>query len=246
MLQRRFGIGRGQAAGRGRRARLVAAGALPVMLVAIGLQSEPAFAGTSSAGTVPAPTCQLNTSNITVGTSTSPGGIQLIAQDATSGIKKLISPYHINATAPVLSFTPGDPNPVTADFTQISGTDGSSGSLKVINEAKQKTICLGQFKTLIPGGRADSNGFSFPQDRNMLVIQNGNPGLSSVQITLNSVDIAPEVDLTPGQLLQMPLTGLVNFPPLNELSVTPTGDRDASAEVVVWGVGPFYYGYPDE
>ena len=67
-----------------------------------------------------------------------------------------------------------------------------------------------------------------------------------MQITLNGVDIDPQLSLSPGELFQMPLTGLVTFPPLNQLNVTPTGPRDSSAEVVGWGVGPFYYGYPDE
>jgi hypothetical protein len=250
MFQRRSVLHPGPTAGRGRGARLVAAAALPVMLAGIGLQTAPAFAATGSAASNSPPTCSLG--NITVGTSTTSGGMQLIAQDQTSGLGKLVSPYHVNAAPPTLNFTPGQTAPFTADFTQISGTDGSSGSLKIFNTTRQKTICLGQFKTMLGGGRADSVGFSFPQDRNWLVIQNGSPGLSSVQVTLNGVVI--DQDLTLGNVpftqdlsafgldICNPMPGSCQ---LNQLDITPTGPDGSSAEAVVWGVGPFIYNYPE-
>ncbi len=77
-----------------RRACLVAAG-LSIWLF-------PGLGSSASAASAPPPTCSLT--GINNGT---PAGMQLTAQDPTSGIKNIISPYHLNATACIWNLHPG-------------------------------------------------------------------------------------------------------------------------------------------
>jgi hypothetical protein len=195
--------------------------------------------GVANAIPVSAPTCGLT--GITDGI---PGSMQLTAQDPTSGIKSIVSPYHINASRTFSGFTAGTTNPVTAEFTQTTPGYGSSGSLAITNTAGEKTVCLGQFKYVISGARAGSTGFTFPQDRNFLVIQNGSAGLTSVEINVNG-STHFKVTLTPNETYGQDLSAYLHgFPPLNTLVLTGEGPSGSSAEAVVWGVGPFVYGYP--
>ncbi len=115
--------------------------------------------------------------------------------------------------------------------------------MTITNEAGEKTSCLGQFKNVIPGGRVFSTGFAFPQDRNELVIQNGTNATALTSATIAVNGAAPiTVPLTSGEVYSQDLTLLLHSsPPLNTLVVTAGGQNGASAEVVVWGVGPFVH-----
>ena len=213
------------------RASLLAAGLAVSLLPVLGVHIETAFAGTPVG-----PTCSLT--GVTGGT---PTGVQLTAQDTTSGLKRIISWIHINSTPVFGTFTPGSTSPVSTDFTQISPVEGSSGSLTITNEAGQKTVCLAQFKTLLPNANSFATGFTFPQSRNTLAIQNGlgAAALTSVGIVVNG---SPPIRaaLTPGELFTQDLTPLLhNFPPKNTMTIRTVGPTGASAEAVVWGVGPF-------
>jgi hypothetical protein len=234
---------------RGRRLRLVAAAVPVTVFAALGTQAAPAFGDTPTSGTT---TCTVGP--ITNQSSGSPGGLQLIAQDTTSGISNIISPFHINASRVFeeggkgVTISPPTTSALSTSFTQTNVTEGSSGSLTVTNGAGQKTTCLGQFKMVQPGGRATSTGFSFPQDRNWLYIQNGTgaAAVSSVEVDVNGAAHFT-VPLTPGQLYIQDLSPqLFTFPPLNTLDITATGPTGSSVEAVVFGVGPFVFGYPDE
>ena len=234
----------------GRRGRLcLAAAVVPISALAtVGWQ-----AGTASA----APATSSTTSCAVTGiTDAQPGALQLTATDTVSGISKVISPFHINATRTFesgtpathgVTFSPPTTSPAATDFTQSNLTSGSSGSLTVTNGAGQQTTCLGQFKQLeVLGGRADSVGFSFPQDRNWLYIQNGtgSAALSSVEVNVNGTTHV-EIPLTSGEQTSLSLAEFLGtFPPLDTLDVTGTGPIGANAEVVVFGVGQFVFGYP--
>jgi hypothetical protein len=122
--------------------------------------------------------------------------------------------------------------------------------LRVTNQAGVKTICLAQFKSLIPGGRIYTTGFGFPSDRNNLVIQNSmtNP-LSSVQVQINGAGCTLDPTLTPGELYSVDMSNIGGVDclfndtsgsiTLNQVQITAQGPAGAVAESVVWGVGPF-------
>jgi hypothetical protein len=141
------------------------------------------------------------------------------------------------------TFTPGTPSPVSTNFTQVAAGGGSSGSLTITNDAGQKTTCLGQFKLVTQGGNAFATGFAFPQDRNMLAIQNGTgaTALKSVTIAINGLP-SVRLSLTPGEMYTGDMTSdLHGLPGLNTLTITASGPAGASGEAVVWGVGPFVF-----
>jgi hypothetical protein len=225
------------------------------LCVAAAPAADAAPVGPRAISTTSGPSCSLDTSDIVIqddnGT-TNPGSISLIVQDATFGLKRQISPYHVNATRVFGTLIPGTTLPVESKFTQISEGLGSSGSLEVTNTSGQKTVCLGQFKKVVPGPLALATGFEFPSVRNNLAIQNSSADpLTSVNVVING-SCNLDFPLTPGQLLQMDMSN-VPVPgggtenclnsSLNTVLVHglgPSSDTGSGvAEAVVWGVGPF-------
>ena len=202
------------------------------------------------------PTCTLGQIGIqNDGDTSQPGTMQLIAQDTTSGLKKLTSPFHMNATKVLGAFTTGSKAPVVNTFTQVNESTGSSGSLRIVNVSGQKTICLGQFKGITARARAYATGYAFPSDRNNLVIQNSSTTpLTSVYIQING-SCQLNVSLTAGQLYSIDMTNIggVNclFPDtsnstsLNDMTILGRGPQHAVAEGVVWGIGPYVYQPPE-
>jgi hypothetical protein len=222
---------------------------VPALLAPVLAFSAHAAAAAQASSTT---TCALG--NVTIqddGGTSQPGAIQLVAQDSTVGLKHQISPYHLNATRVFGTLTPGTKSPVVSTFTQADPQYGSSGSLQITNEAMVKTVCLGQFKSVIPGGRVFTTGFAFPSVRNNLVIQNSatNP-LTSVDIQVNTL-CQLSVPLTPGELYSLDMSNVAGVnclfsdtsgsTTLNSATMTAQGPTGAIAEGVIWGVGPFVY-----
>jgi hypothetical protein len=245
----------GHPTGAKRKVLLAAAAAFSAVAVPAALSTQ---AGASAKVTDPGPSCWLDTSNIGIQTSTSPGSVSLIGQDSVLGLTKQHSTYHINATGGIVHQLGGTTAPVETTFTQSDTTYGASGSITVYNTAKQKAICLAQFKSLTNGGRVESTGFGFPSDRNNLVIDNSSSApLTSVNVQINT-GCQFDLTLTPGEVWQTNMADLdgtgVNClvddtegsSTLN--SVTLTGWDSGStvvgaglAEALVWGEGPFVY-----
>ncbi len=251
MLRQRFSH-RGAVAGAAKRTAWLLAVAVPAIFV-------PVIAGpggVASAAQITTTTCSLGA--ITVqddNGSLQPGSIQLTVQDSTVGLKHQISPYHANATRVFGTLIPGTTAPVTSTFTQQYLGAGSSGSLQTKDMNGNKNVCLGQFKGVIVTGadyRADSIGFTIPYDRNWLVVQNSSSsGLTSFDYQAGSC-ADTSVTLMPGQLWMTNLAnpggtsclgeGTPGSPEFNQVTVTPQGPAGATAEVVLFGNGPFVYG----
>jgi hypothetical protein len=172
----------------------------------------------------PTPTCTLT--SIAVGP---PSQMVFTVQDTGSGLATVKAPRHRNSTYAISSFSPGTRSPVTVTFTKKIETAAGSAGVKATNEIGNSVFCVSQYKTVKPT-RLNSQGFTFRKQFDTLVIQNGSPGLSSVQITLNGP--TSTVSLTPGETYTQALSGLTKD---NKMVVEGFGHSKTAAVAAVWG-----------
>jgi hypothetical protein len=150
-------------------------------------------------------------------------------QDTGSGLATVKAVRHRNSTSVIAPFSPGTTNPVTVTFTKKTETAGGTAGVKATNEIGKSVFCTSQYKTVKPL-RVNSQGFTFKKRFNMLVIQNGTPRLTSVQITLNGT--TSTVSLTPGETYKRTLSGLTKS---NKMVIEGFGRTHAVAVAAVWG-----------
>jgi sugar lactone lactonase YvrE len=174
--------------------------------------------------TVTTPTCTLT--SIAVGP---PSQMVFTVQDTGSGLATVKAVRHRNSTSVIAPFSPGTTNPVTVTFTKKTETAGGTAGVKATNEIGKSVFCTSQYKTVKPL-RVNSQGFTFKKRFNMLVIQNGTPRLTSVQITLNGT--TSTVSLTPGETYKRTLSGLTKS---NKMVIEGFGRTHAVAVAAVWG-----------
>jgi hypothetical protein len=150
-------------------------------------------------------------------------------QDTGSGLSTVTVVRHHNSTSTVSGFTPGTTSPVTVTFTKKTETAGGSTGVRATNGIGNSVFCVSQYKTVKPL-KVNSQGFTFRKQFDNLVIQNGSPGLNSVQITLNGSTTT--VALTPGETYTQTLTGLTKN---NKMVVQGFGPGRQAAVAALWG-----------
>jgi hypothetical protein len=175
-------------------------------------------------GTVTTPTCTLT--SIAVGP---PSQMVFTVQDTGSGLSTVKAARHHNSHYVISGFTPGTTSPVTVTFTKKTETAGGSAGVKATNGIGNSVFCVSQYKTVKPL-RVNSQGFTFRKQFDMLVIQNGSPGLNSVQITLNGS--TSTVTLTPGETYTQTLAVIKGN---NKMVVQGFGHGKQAAVAAVWG-----------
>ena len=171
------------------------------------------------------PTCTLT--SVAVGP---PSQVVFTVQDTGSGLATVKVTRHKNSSSVVSPFSSGSTSPVTVTFTKKTDSIGGTTGVKATNVDGKAVYCAGQYKTVKPL-KANSQGFTFPKQFDNFVVQNGTPGLKSVQVTVNGP--TSTVSLTPGESYSQTLSGLTGK--FNKMVVEGFGKSKNAAVAVVWG-----------
>ena len=113
--------------------------------------------------------------------------IEVTARDTGSGLQSIVVTKSTNANTVVPPFTPGTTDAVVVRGTKIVQTQGAVVELRVTDVAGNVTVCDPAIELVVreAGKPAVQTVRGIPQAEHKVTITNGDPGLTSLEISVN-------------------------------------------------------------
>jgi len=137
-----------------------------------------------------------------------------------------------NCTAVSEPFTVGTNGTVNTTATKTNQSESSTIKLKAVDVAGNVTIFDPVDFEIQDGGKQSSHSVNISPAEHIVMIANGTPGVSEIEITVNE-KILPRVHMTNGEGKKIDIARYINPLIQNKVSFTAFGPTGAKSWIVI-------------
>jgi hypothetical protein len=162
-----------------------------------------------------------------------PVTLRVFTQDTGSGLNQIIVLRSTNATVNIPSFSSGTNDAVIVTATKNIPNRSSTVQLQVIDVEGNSTICDPVIEvTVRQAGRPVSRSISGTADGEEVIVINGEPGLTNLEIVVNGTRFNV-AGLGDGEMRVIDVSSVVEYGSYATYELTARGQPGASAQVVI-------------
>jgi hypothetical protein len=167
---------------------------------------------------------------------TRPGQIDIQAQDDGSGLALIQVLRHDNASVAIPEVDVPTRDPIVVTATKLDPAHGSSVELRLIDFAGNCTVCDPLWTEVIrTAGKPVRQSYAGLSDQeNTLTVENGRPGLTQLQVTVNGVSFKMK-GLREGETRDLDISSALLPGNGNTVILESHGKPGGSASILIWG-----------